>query len=68
MSWFFRYLKKDIQSTLEEKIAAVRKAKNTAKDIEIEMKKDDNDEVEQLGGKEAKGQFFIKISTFSRDC
>ncbi|VDO20664.1 unnamed protein product [Heligmosomoides polygyrus] len=49
-----KYLKKDIQSTLEEKIAAVRKAKNTAKDIEIEMKKDDNDEVEQLGGKEAK--------------
>uniref|UniRef100_A0A0K0DJV1 RNA helicase n=1 Tax=Angiostrongylus cantonensis TaxID=6313 RepID=A0A0K0DJV1_ANGCA len=49
------YLRNGVPSTLEDKIAAVRKSKNTAKEVEVEMK-NDNDEVEQLGGKEAKDQ------------
>ncbi|KAJ1361081.1 putative ATP-dependent RNA helicase ddx27 [Parelaphostrongylus tenuis] len=48
-----KYLRKEAPSTLEEKIAAMRKIKNTAKEVEVEMKSD-SDEVEQLGGKEAK--------------
>ncbi|VDM53007.1 unnamed protein product [Angiostrongylus costaricensis] len=49
------YLRNGVPSTLEDKIAAVRKSKHTAKEVEVEMK-NDNDEVEQLGGKEAKDQ------------
>ncbi|KAK6729431.1 hypothetical protein RB195_006468 [Necator americanus] len=44
-----KFLRKEAQSTLDEKIAAVRKAKNTAKDVEVELH-DGIEEVEQLGG------------------
>ncbi|EYC29259.1 hypothetical protein Y032_0006g2871 [Ancylostoma ceylanicum] len=47
-----KYLRKEAQSTLDEKIAAIRKAKNTAKDVEIEM--NDGDDVEQLGALDAR--------------
>ncbi|VDN37715.1 unnamed protein product [Cylicostephanus goldi] len=49
-----KYLRKEAQSTLDEKIAAIRKAKNTAKDVEIEEINDDEN-VEQLGALDAKG-------------
>ncbi|KHJ98172.1 hypothetical protein OESDEN_01846 [Oesophagostomum dentatum] len=48
-----RYLRKEVQSTLDDKIAAIRKAKNTAKDVEVEMS-EDSENVEQLGGLDAK--------------
>ncbi|KAK6010969.1 hypothetical protein OSTOST_23957 [Ostertagia ostertagi] len=48
-----KYLRKEVASTLEEKIEAVRKAKNTSKEVEIDVKNED-DGVEQLGGREAK--------------
>nr|CDJ88802.1 DNA RNA helicase domain containing protein [Haemonchus contortus] len=48
-----KYLRKEVASTLEEKIEAVRKAKNTSKEVEVVVK-DEDDGVEQLGGKEAR--------------
>uniref|UniRef100_A0A1I7WP48 RNA helicase n=1 Tax=Heterorhabditis bacteriophora TaxID=37862 RepID=A0A1I7WP48_HETBA len=45
-----KYLRKGISSSLDEKIAEVRKNKNTSKEVEIKS----TDDVEQLGGKDAR--------------
>ncbi|KAK6019914.1 hypothetical protein OSTOST_14439, partial [Ostertagia ostertagi] len=46
-------LKKKLRRPWKRKIEAVRKAKNTSKEVEIDVKNED-DGVEQLGGREAK--------------
>ncbi|PAV79003.1 hypothetical protein WR25_10719 [Diploscapter pachys] len=51
-----RYLKKTAPSTLEEKIAEMRKKRNTNAVVEVEEDKaeDSDDDVEQLGGREVR--------------
>ncbi|VDM70000.1 unnamed protein product [Strongylus vulgaris] len=60
-----KYLRKEVDSTLDEKIAAIRKAKNTAKDVEVEMNNDDEN-VEQLGALDAKGLSYGYLSCSDR--
>ncbi|CAI4222387.1 unnamed protein product [Auanema sp. JU1783] len=49
-----KYLRSSVKSTLDEKIAEVRKLKNSAREVDIEKLEDSDNDVEQLGGKEVK--------------